>query len=325
MVQQWNAETLKYDDKLVSGDRALPEDAKETRKNDLIFRRHLNAEDQKKIDSEEVEIHLQALKDLVSQIDQYWRDTPMDNQQPAILKSPFIPFVNAWEKYHGACEVQDGDTSETTAARAALRELLDIVKRSDALASFFRSRDTMLSSRKIKFEFLWTLFGHGTIVYARPFMNAWQMFEVRNCSSPPLKGRRFRVSCIGFDWDGFQFSTFGCDFYIKEFADEKSIHELDVFPTAFYTGQGGDRDDSPVRQELFERGKPYCALCVEDSTAMPLRCEYQGKAQVSPYALHRLRQGRVGEGFRDPDIRSRADRVRLPGHASHSVRYARQA
>ena len=257
------------------------------------FRRHMDADNEKKVDFEEIEIHSQVLKNFMDETDEWWRDMVTESTQQVTVETPFYPFVWNWDRYVKACEPEDSDTPALKAAREDLKSLMQLIRSSNRLESYFRSRDPLRSSKKIKFDYLWTLFGHGAKVYARSYMNELQMFEVRSCSESPYRGKRFRVSCSAFDWDGSKFSTYNYDFYIKEFGGEKPISSLEVFPTEFFCNKDGNYDDSQLRQQLSERGRKYCDLCAKEPTTF--QCEYQGTAIVTPSSLHRLTSKGRGE------------------------------
>lgn len=244
----------------------------------------MDAEHEKKVEFESIEIHSSHLKRLLADTDDRWRDVVMEDSQQVIMQTPFYSFVWGWDKYANACEPKDGDSSELEEARKDLTELMRLVRRSKDLESYFRSRDLLKSSKKIKFEHLWTIFAHGSHVYARSYFNELQMFQVKDCSAPPHTGKRFRVSCSAFDWDGSKYSTYTYEFYIKEFGGEKLISSLDVFPTDFYCNQEGKYDDSQLRKKLCERGRRYYDLSAEE----PNQCRYDGTAIVSPIGPHRL-------------------------------------
>lgn len=261
------------------------EKTEETNHTSATFRRQLDADNERKVELEEIEIHSLELKKLVVETHRWWRDIDLESTLPFTIQSPFYSFVWYWDQYEKACEPVEDDTVARKLAREDLKELMQLLRNSRYLESYFRSRDSMRSSRKTKFENLWTLFGHGTKVYARSYMDELQMFEVRSCSSRGYD-KVFNVCCSAFDWDGTKFVTYSYDFYIKEFSDEKTINSLEVFPTEFYCDQDGNYDDSNLREQLYKRGRKYCDLCTNEP--MNFQCEYQGTALVNPSGLHRL-------------------------------------
>jgi DNA polymerase III delta prime subunit len=246
----------------------------------------MDTEHEKKVAFEEIEIHSSRLKKLLADTDDRWRDLVEGHSQQVTLESPFAFFVWSWDKYAAACEPKNRDSPDLSAAREDLASLMQLIRSSDCLRSYFQSRDLLQSSKKIKYEHLWTIFAHGSRVYARSYGNELQMFEVTESSAALTKSFRFRVTCSAFDWDGNEWKTYAYDFYIKEFSGEKLISSLDVFPTEFYCNQEGVYDDSELRKKLRDRGQKTHDLCKHEN--MPNQYDYHGSALVSPTGPHRL-------------------------------------
>lgn len=261
----------------------------------------MDSNNAKQVYDEDLEIHDHNLLELLAEVDVWFGEGLADSSPSIIVDSPFTNFVQHWERFQSASQPQESDgTPARRQARADLGVLLKILLRSDSLKSYFKFREQMKSSKKIRFEHLWTLFSHSTKVYALSYANQIQMFEVIGCSGPSSKGsKRFTVWCSGFDWDGSKFCTYEYDFHIKEFSGEKPIHSLDIFPIEFYLNNDGRYDDSGLRQKLLERGRKYCDLCLSDPSTF--QCTYAGPALVTPSSFHRLAlKGRNGEDLR-PD------------------------
>lgn len=239
----------------------------------------MDPDNDKKVAFEEVEIVSQPLKELFAETDERWREFVAESAQPLVQQTPFYNFAWSWDEYLKACEPQESDGPDRKASRGHLKALLEHIRMSRALESYLRLRDTMLAGKKIRHEYLWTLFSHGSRVYARSYMNELQMFEVKSTSSPPYSGRRFRISCVCFDWDGSKFSRFTYDFFIKAYAGEKPINSLEVFPTKYYANEEGVYDDTQLRLSLAERGKKYYEICVKQQDTFQYR--YRGTAIVA--------------------------------------------
>ncbi|KAL9082277.1 MAG: hypothetical protein Q9165_008922, partial [Trypethelium subeluteriae] len=301
VINRWNGNKSKWEDFEEEFKKS-----KDTPDTAATFKRHMDVDNEKKVDYEEIEIHSQALKNLMAETDEWWRDFVTKSTQPITIGAPFDPFVWNWDRYVEACEHKSDDTPALKEARQDLKNLMQLIASSKDLETYFRSRDVLRSSKKIRFDYLWTLFGHGAKVYARSYMNDLQMFEVTSCRVLSSAGKRFRICGSAFDWDGSKFSTYSYDFYIKEFAGEKPISSLEVFPTEFFCNNDGNYDDSQLRQRLVERGRKYCKLCTEEPAN--LQCGYQGTAIVTPSALHRLTAKNRGEdplsSYSDPRVAS---------------------
>jgi hypothetical protein len=53
----------------------------------------MDAEHEKKVDFEEIEIHSQDLKMLMAETDRWWAETVEEGNQQVLVTSPFYPFV----------------------------------------------------------------------------------------------------------------------------------------------------------------------------------------------------------------------------------------
>jgi hypothetical protein len=61
--------------------------------NSATYQRHMDAEHEKKVDFEEIEIHSQDLKMLMAETDRWWAETVEEGNQQVLVTSPFYPFV----------------------------------------------------------------------------------------------------------------------------------------------------------------------------------------------------------------------------------------
>lgn len=249
------------------------------------FRRVIDIDNQRKVHHEEIEFHLQELKDLLIETAPRWKDRLYESDQTMTVEAPFHPFVWHWEKHMIACEPVEGDTSNMQLARSVLKALMQLLESSHALRLYFKNRDLLKSSKKITFEHLWTLYPHGSRVYVRSYPGELQMFEVLN-SVELAQTTSFRITCCAFDWDGTQYQNYSYDFYIHSFPGEKTISSLLVFPLEFYCNEDGVYGDEQLQANLLKRGRKYAELCNPEQTSF--QCEYQGQALVSPTAMHRL-------------------------------------
>lgn len=225
------------------------------------------------------------MKDLLLESTMRWTDIVTDSDESVTVLSPFYAFVEHWDEHEEACNPKDTDSDLVKQARIDLQDLMGLIKKSESLRSYFRSRDTIKTKRRIKFEFLWTLFGHRTLVYARSYMNQMQMFEVLTSSGPGYKDT-FRITCTAFDWDGQQFAAYTYVFRIKEYQNDVPIESLDVFPTQYYEGKHTQISSEQLKSSLVERGRKYVNLCTQDPSSF--QCQYEGTALVSPTVLHRV-------------------------------------
>jgi ATPase family associated with various cellular activities (AAA) len=258
------------------------------------FRRQLK-DDNDKIDFEEVEIHSRDMKTLLIEASVDWEAVVTGSDQSFTVSSPFYQFVEHWDEHEESCKPNDTDNEVMKQTRVDLHDLLGLIKNSERLKSYFRSRDTIKSKRRIKFEFLWTIFGHRKLVYAKTYMNQMQMLEVKACLIPPY-GKTFTVWCSGFDWNGSKFVAYTYEFDIREYENDVPIDSLDVFPVQYQEGRGTEPDSEQLQKTLLERGLKFVNLCTQEPANF--QCHYEGTAYVAPSVLHRTTGQR-----RNPDAR----------------------
>ncbi|KAF1941150.1 hypothetical protein EJ02DRAFT_210517 [Clathrospora elynae] len=163
---------------------------------------------------------------------------------------------------------------------------MQLVSTRQALESYFRAQDPLLRSRKIKVEHLWTFFGHASKVFARSFMNELQIFDSTGCCPPRCEEKRLWVTCAALDWDGYTFSLYRYNFFINEFAGEKSISSLDDVPFEYFSNKRDGAVGIQLRDKLIQRGRKYCKICTYEMTMF--QCQYQGPALVTPTSLQGL-------------------------------------
>ncbi|KAF9699918.1 hypothetical protein EKO04_002676 [Ascochyta lentis] len=281
VINRWNDDKSKWEDVEQNFEKKKSTDQHKWM---ATFRRHMDADNERKIEFEEIVVHAHALTDLLVNTSKHWHDRVNESDRTIAVRTPFTPFIWHWDAHVEACKPKKGDKAELTSARHVLKALMQLLEDSFALRSYFRERDMLKSSKKIRYKYLWTLFADGCRVYARSYQNELQMFEVKDCSDN--KTSRFRVTCCAFDWDGTNFLTYNYDFYIKEFTGEKTIASLEIFPIEYYGEFHGASVDKKLQADLLERGKRYIDLCSQEHTTF--QCEYEGSSLVTPSALHRL-------------------------------------
>lgn len=169
--------------------------------------------------------------------------------------------------------------------------------RKSTVEPYFKVREAFLaegSSHTIPYEYLWTLYRPGTFVYAKSYLDEWQMFEVINCSRistdsgsfesrEPAKfnNNKFLVTAAAFDWDGSKFYVFEYDFWIRRDAkkDDLPIHAREVFPCKYYRTETGEHDDKQLSEDLIQRGRKFWRFCNIESD--DIQCTYGGSVLTS--------------------------------------------
>ncbi|KAJ8110721.1 hypothetical protein OPT61_g6504 [Boeremia exigua] len=306
----WNEDQSKWEDidsmlEVGTNDAEIP----------ATFRRQLQNDD--KVDFEEVEIHSREMKNLLLKTTIHWEDTVTESDESVTITSPFYMFVEHWDEHEQACEPNDKDSEPVRQARVDLKDLMGFIKKSESLKSYFRSRDTIITKRRIKFQFLWTLFGHKTRVYARSYMNQMQMFEVQASPGPGYK-ENFKVRCTAFDWDGTKFAAFTYVFHIKGYENDLPIDSLDVFPIQYYEDKPTQLSGEQLRQHLIERGRKYVDLCTQHPANF--QCQYEGTALVTPTVQHKINtKERNPDAFFDDVVEVHVTPIEILGHQSQVI------
>jgi hypothetical protein len=247
-----------------------------------------------KLTFEEIEIHSQERKQLLRLSPPYWEDIITDSDQPPRIESPFGEFVWHWDEYAQASVPQNDDTESVKIARTDLADPLELIKNSAKLKTYFRSRELLRTSKKIRFEYLWTLFGPGTQACAHSYVNELQLFEVTRCPDPGYE-KDFWIECSAFDWEGSRFSIFSYDFWIKQFPGEKPINSLVIYPLKEYRNFDGSNGLEQLKEKLTKRARSYVAMCTQQPGIV--QCDYQGTALVTPTALHSLTSKGLGQVY----------------------------
>ena len=160
---------------------------------------------------------------------------------------------------------------ETKNAREDLGQLLPLVQTSDKLDAYFKTQLSHLAGQTMTFKFIWTLYKPGTRVYARSFLNEYEMFEVQQ-SAYADDNRVFKIFCAAFDWDGTHFTRRTYAFRIKKFDGSQSVANFACFPVEYYQNEAGESGDRELRKRLIERGRKFCKLCIEED----VQYDYEG-------------------------------------------------
>ena len=180
------------------------------------------------------------------------------------FRSPFAVLLHNWAKLKHASEAKSGD-DESNSARRDLKQLMKQVSTTIEVAQYFLDFDPTRTPKPttINFEFLWTLFPTGRLVYSAPVMEQDQVFIVQDLEESLDKNNKrvFVLTCWSYDWDGATFNRVSYDFRIESFSGTKSINTLDHYPLEYH------RDEQQLRNRLMVRGKKYREQCICKSGA----------------------------------------------------------
>lgn len=171
--------------------------------------------------------------------------------------------------------------ASTETALAYLECLIDFM---DTTVSIRRNYVQGSECRKIRFRDLWYLFGPGDEVVSQDEKQVYRVIEVTNpthsASSKNIffdlddgdHSRYFQVSCVYVDFDGKKIGPVSTKFMIKEFAGERSVESLEIYPLRLHRfAADHERKDEPMssgphtlRQQLIKRGRKFFqAACMK--------------------------------------------------------------
>jgi hypothetical protein len=206
--------------------------------------------------------------------------------QPSKILSPYEPLVMNWDLLLAEVDKEE-QSEEMRIARKGLGEVLEALRQSSGdtrLDDYFRDRDSLLKSKSITFDTLWTIFPPGTIVYGRPYLKTEQVFIVQEpWDFWPASEKKWYLRCWTYDWNGEVFRRISVFLGFNRFRGTKAISSLPYYPLE----EVQDRDE--LKRRLIERGKKYWDYCTAEDDDRRFRCN--GKAIADK------------TGFRAPKVR----------------------
>jgi hypothetical protein len=220
-----------------------------------------------KFKGSEVDIHAEGLRHLIRDNLPHYEGHAWDGDV-VTQTAPFHYFIFNWSRLIAASENLESDSPELKEARSDLRLLLDYIKVSPDLESYFKTRESYIKSRVTTYEWIWTIFSPGTKVIASPFMGLPQMFEVRAIESSPRSRERWAVYCWSYDWNGSQLDKSIFQFKVEQFHGLKPIDTLPCYPIEFYDDKEGMKDR--LFQTLISTAKRYQEICARKKGAQQM-------------------------------------------------------
>ncbi|MCJ1383606.1 hypothetical protein MMC17_006720 [Xylographa soralifera] len=206
----------------------------------------------------------------------------------------------------------------------AIRDLglfLEQVKLTPGLESYFNGgREMQEKIETVTFEYLWTLFPPGELVYSAVYMKKPQVFIVKDCTDnintrKVIKKREWDFECWTYDMDGTEFNRIPVEFSFEYFKGSRSITSLHCYPLKYHKEDDEEKSEQSFREKLITRGKRYCELCLKRPGSQIF--EYDG------YALSRGSSIRQVTKSTSQNSRSNARSVRggqtLPGRDSDNT------
>jgi hypothetical protein len=170
------------------------------------------------------------------------------------LTGKFEPIIHRWGRLQEEIS-KLGDATEADRETKKHADLLfDVLKKE--FKDLIESSQDMISKGVITFEYLWTIFQPGALVYTRQDGQETGLKLVSakygidsNTGTPVLW-----VSGKYVDFDGSRFGTNKCNIKVPSFSGTRKINTLAAFPLEFHA----EKED--LSQRLLERGTKVEAL-----------------------------------------------------------------
>ena len=191
--------------------------------------------------------------------------------------------VHYWGDLQEAVKERPEDDEKRKQAREDLARLMEHVKGSPELESYFKTRESYLNANLTTYETMWSLFVPGKKIYAQPFMNTPQLFVVEN---PPYMWERERrlqptklgVDCWCYDWNGKEMVKVYYSISIERFRGTKAVNELICYPIKYYKDEAGQyKSEEDLCNMLLERGRKYNKIVRGPKGATQMH-QYKGNA-----------------------------------------------
>ncbi|KAI9733878.1 MAG: hypothetical protein M1834_002533 [Cirrosporium novae-zelandiae] len=163
------------------------------------------------------------------------------------FSKPFTPFFHNWDNLEKA-----SDNHDDSKTREHIKLLFQTLKKE--LKATINTHEIFTSHGVITFDYLWTLFKPGDIVYQRRHNHDWMYRLLRYEYDTNDNTPSFDLQCAYIDWDGSKFGFAVIWVRIMSFNSTKPITELDVYPSCFIKSR------DCVRERILNRGKTFQSL-----------------------------------------------------------------
>jgi hypothetical protein len=298
---------------------------------DIVWTRHFNSEN--KYDHTEaliVDGELQNLLKLKLSHDPRLHFSSDDSKEDLTIVSPFEPILHIWAELEKLVEAEldspewseiktrfegMGKVSHTglgssqlvdmndklCKAKKDLTTLLDHIRATQEVSSYFSSGfDTVKTNCAIQFEYLWTLFPPGELVYGTIFMKQPQIFIVKESISyieyektndrdrdiSKRAQRYWYLDCWSYDWDGKKYNRVPITLKFDNFQGSRKINTLSYYPLK-YRDDAEDPENTKLKEQLIKRGKLFTEYCSRKPGKQMF--DYDGDAISHGSGFQRLR------------------------------------
>lgn len=169
-------------------------------------------------------------------------------------------------------------------ARIQLCEMLSRIRSTPELRPYFSVLDGQGKGNSIQYEYLWTIFPPGEVVYSVVFMREPQLFivkdgyddvDVESSDSGRKEKRVWKLICWSYDWNGRTFNRVPVKFRFDEFQGSRAIESLDAYPLRFRSDTSKVSNDQ-LEVLLRRRGERFRDLCIREKGKQMF--DYDGEA-----------------------------------------------
>lgn len=258
--------------------------------------------------------------------------SPSDSLKNSItLTSPFEPLVHNWERLealaitpddsaarkslqrridrgvvensrHESALVVLADEEKRKKAFADLAALLHQVRTTPELKPYFPAMEVQRQSQSIQFDYLWTIFRPGELVYSTVFMRKDQIFIVKECEAHFIKqsdsgkerdAKKFWfLVCWTYDWNGRTFNRVPITFKFEEFQGARVINTLHCHPLRDHNADTVEPER--LTKDLIRRGKRFRDLCTRQSGSQMFNYKGYALSHGTGFQLLKGNQNEVG-------------------------------
>ena len=170
-----------------------------------------------------------------------------------VFKAPFHPFVYRWPRL---LHLLQPEVTQDVTARTHLSLFHDVLY--EELKNAIDAKIDLVKNGVITFEFLWTIFEPGTLVYGTQ-SGKERVYQLTNTGvGTDSSGRQFQsLSVWGVDWDGDKFGSSHENIQVFEFGGTAKITALRAFPLDFHPEKQDLCARLVARGRLFEQFAGY--------------------------------------------------------------------
>ena len=316
--------------------RTAPQQApKENTSPDLVWRRVYDEKDKydySEVHINSIELH--SLLHLELAHDPRFHAATQSMKDKLILTSPFECLIHSWARLEKLSQAESGSTvlkefekslkdrisevrprtdivtgySDSSAlvvltkddqrqkALVDLSALLSQIRETPELGQYFPTLEAQNQGNSVTFDYLWTIFPPGEVVYSEVFMRQPQVFIVKESeadfgqesdsgNSREVK-KIWSVVCWSYDWDGKTFSRVPVTFKFEEYEGTRFINALHCHPLRYHeTPDLGDQNT--LKKDWVKRGKKFRELCTMKVGFQMF--DYDGDAIVHGTGFHLLK------------------------------------